>query len=536
MPRGLACVLLGTLGSGLALGLAPAQAFSQPQGQRPASVARAPVPGAPVGVTAFVDVAVVPMDTERVLPNQTVVIEGGRITALGPSGKVPVPAGAVRIDGRGKYLMPGLTDMHVHRPSEALEAKEEFQMLSMGITAFRDLADGSTGVSVEQMQRLRQHFATAPTPTLRPFLSRGGRPPATPSPDSLGAYVAAAKAAGYDHIVLPFGAEVRTPADQVFFDSIVAATRRAGLPLSAHTHALSREGILALGTTGGAIDHVATLVYALGYRFPPRERGERPAPIEVSMEKVRELGTAMQRAGVWFVPTLACETVAKSTLVKDIPQIVKTLHDAGVKLFLAGDEANVQQDLAAFVRAGLTPYQALVAGTRNVAEYFGRLNDLGTVAVGKRADLVLLYGNPLANIGHMWELAGVMSEGRWLDRAGLDQDLLASKQPRGRIFGRISSLTNNSSRSRGLYPMTTEQKKQFGVHMRQVGAFQDSLEVADPTAQKRILQRITDELGQVRRILTPEQQMVFDPLVRMWQRAEARMGNQVSVPGVTSTL
>ena len=72
------------------------------------------IPGTPVGVIAFVDVAVVPMDQEVVLADQTVLVQGGRITAMGPARRVRIPAGAVRIDGRGKYLIPGLSDMHAH--------------------------------------------------------------------------------------------------------------------------------------------------------------------------------------------------------------------------------------------------------------------------------------------------------------------------------------------------------------------------------------------------------------------------------------
>jgi imidazolonepropionase-like amidohydrolase len=67
-------------------------------------------------VTAFVGVSVVPMDTERVLPHQTVLVAGGRITALGPDGKVRVPPRATRVDGRGKFLIPDLADMHAHSP------------------------------------------------------------------------------------------------------------------------------------------------------------------------------------------------------------------------------------------------------------------------------------------------------------------------------------------------------------------------------------------------------------------------------------
>jgi adenine deaminase len=79
--------------------------------------------------------------------------------------------------------------------------------------------------------------------------------------------------------------------------------------------------------------------------------------------------------------------------------------------------------LIVFVEAGLTPYQALATGTRNVAEYFGTLDETGTVAVGKRADLVLLDGNPLQNVAYVADPAGVMVGGRWLSREVLYQRL-----------------------------------------------------------------------------------------------------------------
>src|SRR5215207_8124290 len=88
-------------------------------GPAPARDGRGTGPDAPkrsdqTGALAFVNVNVVPMDGERVLGGQTVVVRDGRIAQIGPANKVKVPASAVRIDGRGKYLMPGLTDAHVH--------------------------------------------------------------------------------------------------------------------------------------------------------------------------------------------------------------------------------------------------------------------------------------------------------------------------------------------------------------------------------------------------------------------------------------
>jgi imidazolonepropionase-like amidohydrolase len=83
----------------------------------------------------------------------------------------------------------------------------------------------------------------------------------------------------------------------------------------------------------------------------------------------------------------------------------------------------VHEELAAFVRAGLTPYQALATATRNPAVFLRTLDETGTVAVGKRADLVLLRGNPLSDIRNIQHPAGVMLGGRWLAREEIDRRL-----------------------------------------------------------------------------------------------------------------
>ena len=99
----------------------------------------------PKSVTAFVNVNVVPMDTEIVLPNQTVIVRKGRIVAVGPSAATPITPGANVIDGRGKYLMPGLADMHVH-----LEGRSGFGdaplFLAYGITTVLNLRPASPEV------------------------------------------------------------------------------------------------------------------------------------------------------------------------------------------------------------------------------------------------------------------------------------------------------------------------------------------------------------------------------------------------------
>ncbi len=83
----------------------------------------------------------------------------------------------------------------------------------------------------------------------------------------------------------------------------------------------------------------------------------------------------------------------------------------------------MHHELQTLVWAGLTPYQALVTGTRNVAAYFGTEDSTGTVAVGKRADLVLLHGNPLTDIRHSSHIAGVMIAGRWRAQAEIERQM-----------------------------------------------------------------------------------------------------------------
>jgi imidazolonepropionase-like amidohydrolase len=409
----------------------PQVCLSSPQAFPTAALEIAWSPGweTPAPVTAFVNVNVVPMDRERVLADQTVLVEGGRITALGPSGKVQVPAGAVRIDGRSKYLMPGLANMHYHN----LKFREDNRALQDAL--FKDLVNGVTairsieGPSLEEMQKWRSFAETAEVPTPRLYLARAL--PKSLGPDSVAMYVAATKVAGYHHLGTPFSYtftrdEVRALRERAVFDSLLAAARRAGLPVSTHNHRLPFDAILALGATGGSVEHLSTVFYdTLGlWKWFGNEKP--PEPTEVPMSKIAPLAGALKQAGVWVTPTLDCHENNRqhkaAVSLTSFRAMVKALQDAGVGLLLSGDDGGtVHDELAALVRAGLTPYQALLTGTHNPAQYFRLLDSAGTVAVGKHADLVLLNGNPLADIRHTRGPAGVMVAGRWFDRATLDQ-------------------------------------------------------------------------------------------------------------------
>ena len=110
-----------------------------------------PAPGAPA-VVAFVGVSVLPLDSERVLEDQTVVVRGDRIEAMGPKASTPVPTGATQIDGRGRFLMPGLVDMHIHlQPGDGAPTDPAGQQLSLllanGITTARALGAPPSGLA-----------------------------------------------------------------------------------------------------------------------------------------------------------------------------------------------------------------------------------------------------------------------------------------------------------------------------------------------------------------------------------------------------
>jgi len=113
--------------------------------------------------------------------------------------------------------------------------------------------------------------------------------------------------------------------------------------------------------------------------------------------------------------------------------ILTALHRAGVPILLGTDAPQVfsvpgfsiHREMAMMVEAGMTPFEVLQSGTRNVATYFGTSAESGTVEIGKRADLILLDANPLASAANVQRRAGVMVHGRWLPESEIQRGLAA---------------------------------------------------------------------------------------------------------------
>ena len=421
--------------------------------------------------TAFTDVTVIPMDRERVLENHTVVVTDGRVVEMGPAASVKVPEGATRIDGRGKFLMPGLSDMHGHLvPGDGVNDDGPSQIMRLyvanGVTTVRGMIGHPTNLVV------RDRIARGEM--VGPRLYAAGpavNQPVAPTPEEGVKVVEAQKAAGYDLIKIHGGLSPET------YEAIAAAAKRAGIRIAGHVpDTVGLDRALAAGQS--SIEHLDGYLQALVKAGAPAA----PVPGQVQFgavlahmdeSKIAGLAARTRAAGVWNTPTLALfeivtsmdapETFAAWPEMVYIPQgmragflkqkagtanlpaspadrqryvelrrkVVKGLHNGGAKLLVGPDTPQLflvpgfatHREMASLVAAGLSPYAALQAATLNAAEYLGTSNETGTVAKGKRADLVLLEANPLDAIAHAHKIAGVMVNGVWMPKPALDRML-----------------------------------------------------------------------------------------------------------------
>ncbi|MFQ5690381.1 MAG: amidohydrolase family protein [Gemmatimonadota bacterium] len=427
--------------------------------------------------TAFVGVHVIAMDRERVLADQTVVVRDGRIVRIGPSAQVAVPAAAMEIDARGKYLIPGLAEMHAHIPSRGGRPFMERVLLlylANGITTVRGM--------LGQPAHLKLRADVARGAVLGPRIYTSGpslNGNSIPDPDSARRAVLHQAAAGYDFL------KIHPGLTRAEYDAIARTADSVGIRWAGHVPA--DVGLAhALEAGQATVDHLDQYMEML----VPENADPGLEPLffgvelvdQVDESKIPAVAAASRRVGVWNVPTQSLierilgpedpERMARRSEMRYMPSemvrswvkakkrflshptytperaerfieirrhIIKALQDGGAGLLLGSDAPQVFQvpgfsihaELQALVAAGLSPYQALAAGTRNVAAFFGTLDESGTVAQGKIADLVLLEANPLADIRNVARRAGVMVRGRWLPEQALQArlDSIAKASP-----------------------------------------------------------------------------------------------------------
>ncbi len=432
-----------------------------------ARVAAQEAPAAPAPL-AIVGATVLPMDREGELRDATVLVAGGRIMAVGPAAEVAVPEGAQVVDGHGRFLMPGLVDMHVHTwfPTDLP------LFVANGVTTVRNMFGAPLHVGWRDEIAAGRLFGPTLV-TAGPIVD--GDPPVWPgsrvvtTPDDARAAVREHVEGGYDFVKVYVG----VPADA--YAALVEAAREAGLTLHGHVpRAVGLRAVLATGQR--TLEHLdgfetclagpdpqgadggsgfGSLLRAWGradLALLPALAGEAQAagsfqcPTLVVLQKVlgpddleRELARPELRCvppmmlGMWKQRAAQGAQAAGLARAGDAARLatVRALAHAGAPLLLGTDMGNpwvvagfsVHEELANLVEAGLSPAAALRAATRTPAECLGATGEFGAVAPGLRADLLLLEADPREDVGHARRRAGVVLRGAWHPEAELQQRL-----------------------------------------------------------------------------------------------------------------
>ena len=406
---------------------------------------------------AFTNVGLVAMERDNVTPGQTVLVEGGVITAIGADGSVSVPSDAERIDGSDRYLMPGLADMHIHAVVGSDGESDLLVQLAAGVTTVRIMWGGTR--LLDWRQRIQSGELLGPRLYIAsPGLE--GDPPYWPGSIVLATEAEARGAVrdlndtGYDFIKV----YNRLPLE--LYDVVVDEAQALDMPVVGHVpRAFTADYAIAAGQQ--TIEHLS------GFAPHATTTGSWRGTIDSS--KLAGLIEQIRLQGTWNCPTLtvrsrtagqvnglranaAFELMSESmqswlddsltqppssdrtTEGRLLKQVVKALQDADVGLLVVTDAGvqyvypgfSIHEELANFVDAGLTPYQTLRAATLNAATALGELAVSGTVAEGKRADLLLLDSNPLTDIANVNRRVGVMVAGNWYSQSTL-MDMIGAR-------------------------------------------------------------------------------------------------------------
>ncbi len=429
------------------------------------------------GMTLIIEhVTVIPMTKDGpTLHDVSVVVHDGLITEIGPTAKVHAPATARRISGVGKWLMPGLADMHVHiislglarllhrniPPNQMRTADLMLPFIANGVTQILDMA--SLPASLEQRNEIERGDALGPH------------------------YATAGEIDGPPAVWGPVAREVSTPEQarkavhdihQAGFDFIKVYSRLSLPCFAAIVDEGKREGIRVVGHLPNAahghidsvlVDGLAMVAHAEEYAKQTTNLGDQA----LSDREIQHYVALARQHHIWLTGTLTTmqwiyrETRDGVTPVEKNPnlkymhpmlvdgwlhenrfardatparvlkfqqtvafndRLVHAFAQAGIPI-LAGTDASVagvvwgfslHDELEALARAGLSNRQVLESSTRLAAQFLGVSEKRGTVEVGKQADLLLLDANPLDNVANTRRIAAVIIGGRYYSRQRLD--------------------------------------------------------------------------------------------------------------------
>lgn len=395
----------------------------------------------------FENVTVLTMSERGILPDATVVVAGDRFIAVGEVGPDQISPDARLIDGRGKYLIPGLAEMHGHLPSARASRQARLDVLFLYVARGVTVVRGMLGhpLQFELRDQINSGRIIGPNLYLAAPSLNGNT---VDSPEQARRLVRRYQAEGWDlqkiHPGLTLGE----------YDAIFDVANALGFPVGGHVpadvplaHAIARGQV--------SIDHLDGFLRTLG----GLERELSAADLQKAVDLVGQ-------SGVWLVPTEALfelfglapsyadlkdreelKYVDPRTLqswrnrlgrfdrnlvaVDNRRQLLKALSDAGANIAMGSDAPqlfsvpgfSILREIEAMMVAGMSAEQILISGTVNPGIYFADKDTFGTIAPGMRADAVLLDANPLEEIMNVGKQAGVMVQGRWYSKAFIDARL-----------------------------------------------------------------------------------------------------------------
>jgi imidazolonepropionase-like amidohydrolase len=421
--------------------------------------------------TLIRNVTVIPMDTERRIDAQFVHLRDGVIVGIGDDAQAPTLSGAISIEGTGKFLIPGISEMHAHVPPTTQNpdymAEVLFLYKANGITTVRGMLGHPLHLE------LREKAARGEIVSPRIFTSGPSiNGQSAPTPERVDHMVREQKAAGYDLLKLHPGLSRAT------FDQMVLTANEVGIPYAGHVS--DAVGLpRALEAKQISVDHLDGYIPLL----IPESVQVSSLPIlffgwnlipHVDESLIPESVRRTKESGIWNVPTQSLiehllgpdpiDSLASRPEMAYVPKsmlqswrnakqgyldnpnfsveigqefvrirraLISEMNRQGAGLLLGSDAPQIfnvpgfaiHHEMRMMVESGLTPYEVLRAGTVNVATYFNETNSAGSIEIGKRADLVLLDADPLLDIAHMTRVHAVWAGGFPLYRSEIDRSL-----------------------------------------------------------------------------------------------------------------